>query len=71
MSGSTITSLEALDVRFPTSRTLAGSDAMNGTIERHQGKSIGITVALNGGCTGLDQDVLIEIGAYGLVHFQR
>ncbi|TMG58965.1 MAG: fuconate dehydratase, partial [Chloroflexi bacterium] len=29
MSGSTITSLEALDVRFPTSRTLAGSDAMN------------------------------------------
>src|SRR5437588_5820399 len=29
MSASTITSLEALDVRFPTSRTLAGSDAMN------------------------------------------
>jgi L-fuconate dehydratase len=29
MSGSTITALEALDVRFPTSRTLAGSDAMN------------------------------------------
>ncbi|TMC73253.1 MAG: L-fuconate dehydratase [Chloroflexi bacterium] len=29
MSGSTITSLEALDIRFPTSRTLAGSDAMN------------------------------------------
>src|SRR5438045_4709376 len=29
MSGSTITSLGALDVRFPTSRTLAGSDAMN------------------------------------------
>jgi len=29
MSGSRITSLEALDVRFPTSRTLAGSDAMN------------------------------------------
>ena len=29
MSGSKITALEALDVRFPTSRTLAGSDAMN------------------------------------------
>jgi L-fuconate dehydratase len=29
MSGSRITSLDALDVRFPTSRTLAGSDAMN------------------------------------------
>ncbi|TMC70920.1 MAG: fuconate dehydratase, partial [Chloroflexi bacterium] len=29
MSGSTITALEAVDVRFPTSRTLAGSDAMN------------------------------------------
>jgi L-fuconate dehydratase len=29
MSGSRITALEALDVRFPTSRTLAGSDAMN------------------------------------------
>jgi L-fuconate dehydratase len=29
MSGSTITALEAYDVRFPTSRTLAGSDAMN------------------------------------------
>jgi len=29
MSGSTITTLDALDVRFPTSRTLAGSDAMN------------------------------------------
>jgi L-fuconate dehydratase len=29
MSGSMITELEALDVRFPTSRTLAGSDAMN------------------------------------------
>src|SRR5204863_496585 len=29
MSGSRITSLEALDVRFPTSITLAGSDAMN------------------------------------------
>jgi len=29
MSGSTITALDALDVRFPTSRTLAGSDAMN------------------------------------------
>src|SRR5881396_2853257 len=29
MSASTITALEALDVRFPTSRTLAGSDAMN------------------------------------------
>src|SRR5207247_2987055 len=29
MSGSPITALEALDVRFPTSRTLAGSDAMN------------------------------------------
>ncbi len=29
MSGSRITSLEVLDVRFPTSRTLAGSDAMN------------------------------------------
>src|SRR3989449_6008685 len=29
MTGSRITSLEALDVRCPTSRTLAGSDAMN------------------------------------------
>ncbi len=29
MSGSTITSLETFDVRFPTSRTLDGSDAMN------------------------------------------
>ena len=29
MSGSTITALEAFDVRFPTSRTLDGSDAMN------------------------------------------
>ena len=29
MSGSKITALEALDVRFPTSLTLAGSDAMN------------------------------------------
>ncbi|MDQ2913740.1 MAG: fuconate dehydratase, partial [Chloroflexota bacterium] len=29
MSGSTITALEALDIRFPTSRTLDGSDAMN------------------------------------------
>ena len=29
MSASTITALEAFDVRFPTSRTLAGSDAMN------------------------------------------
>src|SRR5205814_7641657 len=29
MSASRITSLEPLDVRFPTSRTLAGSDAMN------------------------------------------
>src|SRR5439155_13590003 len=29
MSGSTITDLQVLDVRFPTSRTLAGSDAMN------------------------------------------
>src|SRR2546429_3923318 len=29
MTGSKITALEALDVRFPTSRTLAGSDAMN------------------------------------------
>jgi len=29
VSGSTITALDALDVRFPTSRTLAGSDAMN------------------------------------------
>ena len=29
MSGSKITELRALDVRFPTSRTLAGSDAMN------------------------------------------
>jgi L-fuconate dehydratase len=29
MSRSTITALEAFDVRFPTSRTLAGSDAMN------------------------------------------
>ncbi|HEV8534566.1 MAG TPA: L-fuconate dehydratase [Candidatus Limnocylindria bacterium] len=29
MSGSTITDLLAIDVRFPTSRTLAGSDAMN------------------------------------------
>jgi len=29
VSGSTIRALEALDVRFPTSRTLAGSDAMN------------------------------------------
>jgi L-fuconate dehydratase len=29
MSGSTITELEALDVRFPTSRNLDGSDAMN------------------------------------------
>src|SRR5207237_122826 len=29
MSGSRITSLDALDVRFPTSRTLAGSEAMN------------------------------------------
>jgi L-fuconate dehydratase len=29
MSGPTITALEAIDVRFPTSRTLAGSDAMN------------------------------------------
>src|SRR5207245_744588 len=29
VSGSKITELRALDVRFPTSRTLAGSDAMN------------------------------------------
>jgi L-fuconate dehydratase len=29
MSGSTITALETFDVRFPTSRTLVGSDAMN------------------------------------------
>jgi L-fuconate dehydratase len=29
MSGSKITELQVLDVRFPTSRTLAGSDAMN------------------------------------------
>ncbi|TMG52152.1 MAG: fuconate dehydratase, partial [Chloroflexi bacterium] len=29
MSGTTITGLDVLDVRFPTSRTLAGSDAMN------------------------------------------
>jgi L-fuconate dehydratase len=29
VSGSTITALDVLDVRFPTSRTLAGSDAMN------------------------------------------
>ena len=29
MSGSTITDLQVQDVRFPTSRTLAGSDAMN------------------------------------------
>jgi L-fuconate dehydratase len=29
MSGSTITALDAVDVRFPTSRTLDGSDAMN------------------------------------------
>jgi len=29
VSGSTITDLQVLDVRFPTSRTLAGSDAMN------------------------------------------
>ncbi len=29
MSGSMITGLEAIDVRFPTSRTLDGSDAMN------------------------------------------
>jgi L-fuconate dehydratase len=29
MSGPTITGLDVLDVRFPTSRTLAGSDAMN------------------------------------------
>lgn len=29
MSGSAITALEAFDVRFPTSRTLDGSDAMN------------------------------------------
>jgi L-fuconate dehydratase len=29
MSGSTITALDTIDVRFPTSRTLDGSDAMN------------------------------------------
>jgi L-fuconate dehydratase len=29
MSGSTITALDGIDVRFPTSRTLDGSDAMN------------------------------------------
>jgi L-fuconate dehydratase len=29
VTASTITALEAIDVRFPTSRTLAGSDAMN------------------------------------------